>query len=190
SRNCISSLSSSRAVFVAVRSGAPRLMMSARFQTLKCGRLMTFGEWNVEASTMLADQYQGIQLERCRGQKEAGLSAMFVSRLRLWRFLLPSLSHLSHHFFVLVGWQHAHQSHHAYNCARPTRREPVRLRLGDGLIHDHVHVLRIAGHSSPLRLVHGHHAVLMTTFRCLWRRCRRMASVRLPALLRLWPPDP
>ena len=44
---------------------------------------MTFGEWNVEASTKLADQYKGIQPERCRGQKGAGLSAMLVRRLRL-----------------------------------------------------------------------------------------------------------
>src|SRR5215510_2302999 len=65
----------------------------------------------------------------------------------------------------------------------------VRLRLGDGLIHDHVHVLRIAWDSSPLRLVRRRRPVLMTALRCLWRRVRGVAGVRLPALLRLSLPD-
>src|SRR5215813_8703540 len=107
-----------------------------------------------------------------RDQTGPGLSAMLVSRLRLWRFLLPPLSHLSHHFLVFIGRQHAHQSHHAHHRARPARRKPIRLRLGDGLIHDHVHILPIPGHSSPVRLVHAHHAVLMTALRCLWREAR------------------
>jgi hypothetical protein len=44
---------------------------------------MIFGEWNVEASTKLADQYEYIQPEHCRRQTGPGLSAMLVSRLRL-----------------------------------------------------------------------------------------------------------
>ena len=63
---------------------------------------MPFGEWNVEASTKLADQYVGLQPKPCRGQTVPGLSAMLVSRLRLWRLLPPPLSHLGHHFLVLV----------------------------------------------------------------------------------------
>src|SRR5262249_62079081 len=57
-----------------------------------------------------------------------------------------------------------------------------RLRLGDGLVHYHCHVLRIAGDSSPVRLVRGRRPMLMTALRCLRRRRRRLACVWLPTL--------
>src|SRR5215813_11799914 len=111
---------------------------------------------------------------------------MLMNWLRL-RWLLPTpLSYPGHYFLIFVGWQHAHQSHHTYYRARPARRQPIRLRLGDGLVHHHCHVLRIAGDSSSLRFVHRHRAVLVTA---LWRRGWRVAGVRLGALRRLLLPN-
>src|SRR4029453_5848806 len=106
---------------------------------------------------------------------------MLMNWLRLRWLLQAPLSHLAHYFLILVGWQHAPQSHHAHHRARPARRKSICFRLGDGLVHDHVHILRIAWDSSSLRLVHGHHAVLMTAL--LWRGWR-VAGGRLGVLRR------